>query len=124
MDLSVSDIQEQLTRGKAEYNARLGELRTQRATEENAGRATADLAKQIQNLGTVYHQSVVWLSEALLEAKYRERNESPETAKARQDAEEFARNAAMASYTKAGGVPDQFDILWSFHGYLYSFILS
>lgn len=112
MELTVSDIQAAITRGKSEFDARIQELRAQRATAESAGRPTSDLAKQIQNLGTVYHQSTVWLTNALLEAKHRENNQSSGDVKSRQDAEEFARNAALASYTQAGGNPDQFDILW------------
>jgi hypothetical protein len=104
MDLTVSDLQEQITRGKTEFEARMQELRAQPAT--------GDLAEQIKNLQLVYHQSAVWLSTALLEAKYREKNLPSRAAKARQDAEEFARSAALASYTQAGGNPDQFDILW------------
>jgi len=112
MELTVSDIQAAITRGKSEFDARIQELRAQRAYSRKRRKAHQRSSETDPNLGTVYHQSTVWLTNALLEAKHRENNQSSGDVKSRQDAEEFARNAALASYTQAGGNPDQFDILW------------
>ena len=112
MDLTVSDIQEQLTRGKTQFNASVKELRAQLATAEKAGNPTKDLVQQIQNIGLVHHRSVAWLSQALLVAKYRENNQSVAEANGQKDAQEFAKNAALSTWLQAGGKPAEFEAMW------------